>query len=284
MLNSDTLQRFIFDDSNVRGELVHLNESYQAAIEQTDYPEKLSNLLGEAMSAAVLLTATIKFSGKLSIQLQGEGPLSILLVQATHDRKVRGMVKWKGEVDTLSFKALLGKAQMAITIEPEKGERYQGIVPLDGDSFSECLEHYFKQSEQLPTRIWLTADKSGAAGLLLQKLPGKQEKNDVRDWEHIVIFAETTSNDELLSLSNEDFLYRLYHAEKVRLFLEQPVEFECVCSKERCEKAVISLGEVEIRKLAEEKEYLVMTCEFCNACYTLDKVDLTLLEKMASSQ
>jgi len=277
MIDQDTLQRFIFSDSNVRGEIVHLNQSYQTVAQQADYPNNLKHLLGEAMCAVILLTATLKFSGRLSLQLQGDGILKLLLVQSSHKQEIRGNIQWQGDSGSLSFRELVQNATLVITIEPEKGTRYQGIVPLDGDRLNQCLENYFLQSEQLPTRIWLTADAEGAAGMLLQKLPETDRHESENSWEHITILAETTTHPELLTLTNETFLYRLFHNEKVRLFDSQPVIFKCTCSKERCEETIISLGRQEIDEIIRDQGHLAITCEFCATSYFFEADQLRQL-------
>jgi len=283
-MNKDSLQRFIFSHSDVRGEIVHLNESYQTVIGQADYPEPLKKLMGEAMCAVILLTATLKFSGKLSLQLQGNGVVKLLLVQSTHKQEIRGTLQWEGDCEDLQFNELLQNTQMVITIDPEKGTRYQGIVPLDGDRLNQCLENYFLQSEQLPTRIWLTADDHGAAGMLLQRLPESSEKETENDWEHISILAETTTNAELLSLSNETFLYRLFHAEEVQLFEEQPVVFKCTCSRDRCENTFISLGSKEIDDILNDQGHASITCEFCATEYFFEAEQLRALSAEATKR
>lgn len=277
MSDSDILQRFIIENAGARGEIVHLKKSYLSAFQYNAYPPELKKLLGEAMSAAALLSATIKFEGKLSLQLQGEGCVHFLLVQATNDQKIRGMLKWHGEVKGKSFKELIGKAQFAITIEPDKGERYQGIVPLEGEKLSESLESYFMQSEQLPTKIWLTASDNEAAGFLLQKLPGHDNEQDELQWDHVAILSRTITEEELLDLPNEEMLYRLFHGETVRVFEGQPITFECVCSRQRCENAVLSLGGKEIKKMISEAKPVEMNCEFCGAGYKLEIGDLQQL-------
>ncbi len=284
MTNQDTLQRFLFNNSNVRGELVHLNNSYQTVICQAEYPEPIQRLMGEAMCAVILMTATLKFSGKLSLQLQGEGILKLLLVQSTHQQEIRGTAQWQGDLKNLEFKELLQNAKLVITIDPEKGTRYQGIVPLDGERLNQCLENYFQQSEQLPTRIWLTADAESAAGMLLQRLPDPSENKTESNWEHITILAETTTNSELLSLPSETFLYRLFHAEEVRLFEDQPVIFKCTCSKKRCEETLISLGSREIDDIAQSQEYAAITCEFCATEYYFEADQLARLSSEAAER
>ncbi len=280
MSEYDASKRFTIENAGARGEIVRLQDSYQAVSRHIAYPAPLKNLLGQAMCAAVLLSATIKFEGKLSLQLQGDGAVRLLLVQATHDRQLRGLIKWNGEVDNLSYREMIGKAQLAITIEPDEGKSYQGIVPLEGENLAECLEHYFLQSEQLPTEIRLAANDKIAAGFLLQKLPGHEGEEKLEDWEHFSVYARSIADQELLELDFETLLYRLYHAEKVRVYETKPVQFACVCSKEKCKSAVISLGKTEIEKMIGEAKPLKMNCEFCGASYQigLDEIRQLLLQ------
>ena len=280
---TDTLQRFIFENTDVRGELVLLETSYQTAFQHVDYPAPLKYLLGEALSATALMTATLKFTGNLSVQLQGDGIVKLLLVHATHLRQIRGLIKWKGEPGEKDFSQLIGTGQCMISIEPEDGNRYQGIVPLDGSSLSQCLEHYFAQSEQLPTRMWLVANDEKTAGLMLQQLPRQQSNTDERDknWEHLTILANSVKKEELLDLPKTELLYRLFHLEKTRLFEEQEVEYRCTCSRDRSENIIVNLGKSEIRELMEINNPTTMNCEFCNAEYTFSQADLRRLFDIA---
>lgn len=281
MVKYDVLQRFVVENTEVRGEIVRLKETFRSAAQYVDYPPEIRQLLGEALSAAALLCATLKFSGKLSLQLQGDGQISLLLVQVTHDRKIRGLIQWSGAAEKLTFRQMIGNAQFAITIEPDQGNRYQGIVPISGESLGDCLESYFRQSEQLPTGIRLAADEETAAGFLLQRLPGHETKQAQEEWEHLTILAKTITDQELLSLPSEDLLYRLYHGEEVRLYDPQPVDFFCSCSKQRCENAILSLGKDEIRELAADSTSLTMNCEFCGAPYSISHDDLLNLLDVA---
>lgn len=284
MSGSDTLQRFLIENKNIRGELVHLKNCIRTAFEHVEYPTAVKTVLGQALAAAAMLSATIKFEGRLSLQIQGKGPMHLLLVQVTHDRKIRGMAKWAGTITTEGFRDLVGNAQFAITIEPEKGQRYQGIVPLEGENLSECLEAYFLNSEQLPTQIWLASDEAHAAGFMIQVLPGHDEPGRPEDWEHISILAKSLTDRELLTLPNETILYRLFHGEAVRMFDSQEIAFQCVCSKQKCEEAVLSLGKEEIESMIEESKPVEMKCEFCGADYQLDIADLNqLLNELKST-
>ena len=192
MRDIDTLHRFVIEDSGVRGELVHLDATWQSLLANTRYPDPVLDVLGEALSAVALLSATIKFDGSLILQISGDGPLHMVVVQATGRRTLRGLARWRGTVDPGPLGQLTGKGHLAMTIDPGPGkERYQGIVGLEGDSLAEILQVYFQNSEQLPTRLWLAADREHAAGLLLQHLPGRDNDPDV--WNRAVHLASTVA-------------------------------------------------------------------------------------------
>ncbi len=272
--DTDCLRRFVFENTDVRGELVWLDASWRAVLERQSYPAPVRDLLGQAMAAAVLLSATIKFDGFLQLQLQGDGPVSLLLIEATAARTVRGLARWNGDVEGMDFRALVGEqARLMLTIDPgQGGERYQGVVPVERDSLAATLEDYFAQSEQLATRLWLAAGEERAAGMLLQQLPrgGSDEEN----WNRDVMLGETLTDDELLTLSAQDILHRLYHEEDLRLFDSEPVSFRCSCSRERIETMLRGLGYDEVRSVLEEQGAVSVSCEFCRQEYRLDAVDV----------
>jgi len=286
MQQSDTIQRFIIDQKDIRGEIVHLNKSYQKAIHGHDYPAVIQTLLADALVSVTLLSATLKFKGRLSIQLQGGDTISLLLVQITHNQEMRATIKWDGETENKALSELIKNANLVITIEPEEGQRYQGIVPLTGNRFNQFIEKYFEQSEQLPTRIWLASDQQHAAGLLLQRLPEKENqiRSDKQDWEHFTILTETLKDTELLNLPNSELLYRLYHSETVKIFDAQTVQYVCGCSKEKCENAIISLGPQEIESIKKEDEFIEIKCDFCNKNYHFDIVDLTRIQNLSEER
>ena len=208
----DTLNRFLFDHTNVRGQHVALDATWQAALEHNDYPAPVREVLGELIAASLLLTGTLKFEGALKLEARGDGPLTLVVVQATSGKSVRGMAHWQGEVPAEGdLTALMGEGgHLVLTIEPAgEGQDYQGIVGLEGGSVAAALEAYFRQSEQLPTRVWLAADPAHAAGLLLQQLPG-EEGEDPDAWNRLGQLAATVRDEELLTLPAEDLLYRLF--------------------------------------------------------------------------
>lgn len=271
MSDTDALHRFLFDGTDVRGELVHLDASWRAVLSRHSYPDTVRNPLGEALAATALLTGTLKFDGALILQVQGEGPLRTLVAQATHARTIRGLARWEGEVPTGGNEAVFGPGRLVLTLEPEEGERYQGIVPLLGANLAEALETYFRTSEQLGTRLWLAAGEQRAAGLLLQRLPG--EVGTEEDWNRIVTLADTITPDELLGLPTETVLHRLFHEERVRLYEGEPVAFRCTCSRERIEDTLRALGEAEMEEALAEQGEVEVSCEFCNRVYRWDLVD-----------
>ncbi|MDH5370868.1 MAG: Hsp33 family molecular chaperone HslO [Gammaproteobacteria bacterium] len=285
----DTLQRFLFENIAVRGELVHLDATWQAVLERHEYPMPVQKVLGELMAAVSLLIATLKFKGQLIAQIQGDGPVNLLVVEGTTDKTLRAMANCKSEtfVDE-SLHGIFGDARLVITLEPDKGERYQGIVALTGENLAAALTDYLLRSEQLDTDLWLVADDKQTAGLLIQKLPdtekvksssnildfdSAEENIDLDGWNRIQQLSSTIKDEELLELSAEEIIHRLYHEEDVRLFEAEHVSFRCSCSRERVTKMLHSLGIKEVQSMIEELSKIEVACEFCNHNYSFDAVD-----------
>jgi|TARA_B100000965_G_scaffold48967_1_gene35944 molecular chaperone Hsp33 len=278
--NADFKQRFLFPETDIRGELVRLDESLEAILGTHDYPLAVQGLVGEAVAAVALLAGTLKFSGRLSLQAQGRGPVSLLLAECTHDGQLRALARHDGELDTAAnIGALIGDGTMVITITPDQGRQYQGIVPLEGDTLAQCLEGYFQQSEQLPTRLWLASGNGRAAGLMLQRLPDQVASGDENrnQWEHLEALAGTLKMEELLDLPAETVLRRLFHETPPRLPEAQPLRFGCTCSRERTENALLSLGADELKTLLDEDGEATLTCDFCLSQQHFDAVDLAEL-------
>jgi molecular chaperone Hsp33 len=274
MADKDSLHRFVFERTAVRGHLVRLDSSWRAVLETHPYPEPVRGPLGESLAAAALLAATVKMDGTLILQAQGTGPIRTLVAQATSARTIRGVARWGGSVPVDGdLGARFGEGRLVLTIEG-RGEPYQGIVPLAGARMSEAIERYFSDSEQLPTRLWLTADAERAAGLLLQRLPEETggEGSD-ESWRRFCILADTLRPRDLLGLDTQDLLYRLFHEESVRLFEPEPIAFRCGCSRGRVEDMLRALGEAETAAILAERGAVEVTCELCNRSYRLDAVD-----------
>jgi molecular chaperone Hsp33 len=269
---SDTVSRFIFDHAPVRGERVHLDASWRSVLENHDYPPILRQMMGELTAAAVLLAATLKLDGSLLLQIQGTGPIQLLVVECGGDLKLRATAKWDGLLQG-SLSELFGDGRFVITLIQKDGKpAYQGIVELEGESIAEILQNYMSRSEQLDTRLWLAVDESSASGLLLQKLP-EQDDGDVDAWPRYTQLANTLKADELLQLPTEDLLYRLFHEEDVRLFEAQPVAFYCTCTRDNVADMLRMLGEEEVQSALAEQAVIEVRCEFCNHRYEFDKID-----------
>ena len=274
--DTDTLHRFVFEHTDVRGELVRLDASWRAVLERQQYPAPVRQLLGEALAALTLLSATIKFDGFLHLQLRGDGPLELVLVEVTAQRTVRGLARWSGAVPAAPLAAQVGKAGLTLTIDPGAGrERYQGLVAVEQDSLAATLEDYFRQSEQLATRLWLAADAHCAAGMLLQRLPESTPDPDA--WNRDVMLGETLTPSELLTLSSRELLRRLFHEQDLRLFEPEPVSFRCRCSRERVATVLRGLGYDEVRDILDEQGEVSVTCEFCSQTQVFDAVDVERL-------
>lgn len=283
MQQSDLLHRYIFNQAHVRGELVQLQESYQKILASSDYPPIIQHLLGELMAATCLLTATLKFEGEISLQLQSEGAVKYAVINGTHDQNLRGVARWDEQLAALpdSFSALFSKGIFVITITPKQGERYQGMVALDKPSLAECIEAYFEQSEQLATKVLLrtSTSESGAkaAGMLLQVLPTSSESTALADrpeFEHLAQLTETLKDEELFDLPAEEVLYRLYHQEDAELFKPQPVQFKCSCSKERSAAALANVDKQELLEIVASEGDIKVNCQYCHAEYRFDAIDV----------
>ena len=276
---SDNLQRFIFDNAPVRGEWVHLSESWQHVIQRRDYPPAIRNLLGEMMAAAALLAATVKIKGRLVLQIKSAGPVSLMMVECTSENTLRAFAQWDGHItDDASLVEMTSEGALAITIDAEGSKQpYQGVVSLQGDSIADVLETYFKQSEQLETRIWLAADSNVVSGLFLQQLPGEKEDKELDDehWSRLSQLAATITTTELLELGAGTLLHRLFHEEECRLLSVTDLNFACACSRERVAETINLLGQEDAFDLLEEQGKIEVACEFCNEHYYFDKADVT---------
>ena len=297
MHDRDSLHRFMFEHFPIRGHLVHLDASWRALIEHRDYPEAIRTVLGEAVVASLLLAATIKFEGVLSLQLQGAGPVHLLLAQCTSGLGVRGLARYRekpasGDAPPAGSSAavptaiagLIGAGNLTVTLESDDGsQRYQGIVPISGERLADSLQLYFENSEQLPTRLWLYADEHGAAGMLLQRLPGAggaavDPTAAIDDaWRRVQLIGETLTPEELRTLADAEIVHRLFNEDDVRLFDPAPVYFRCRCSRERVSGMLLGLGEAETRSVLAERGEVEVRCDFCNRAYVFDAVDVAQL-------
>ncbi len=282
-ITQDLLHRYIFEQHHVRGEIVQMSQSYNAMLENHQYPDVVKQILGELLAITSLLTATIKFEGDISVQLQGDGPLSYAVVNGNNKQQMRATAKYQDNIQPGTIPELIGSGYMVITIAPEQGERYQGVAALDKDTLSLCIEEYFRTSEQLRTRVWLATDTSEhngkSAGMLLQVLPVEEKADD--DFSHLEALTNTIKDEELLNLSAHEVLTRLYHEDNPVLFEPQEVTYECGCSREKTSAAILKLSFDDAMALIEERGDIEITCQFCLTDYHFDAVDVEALFKQS---
>ncbi|MCW9029395.1 MAG: Hsp33 family molecular chaperone HslO [Kangiella sp.] len=265
---SDLIQRFTFADLPVRGEIISLEHSFHTICDQHQYSHTLRHLLGEALAATALMADIIKIEGKVSLQLQSPSQVKLLVTECNNNGHIRGVMHpLDPDVTHYNFKGWTEGGTLAITIEPEQGHRYQGIVSLEKDSFSECLEDYFTSSEQLPTYLKLYVGKERITGIFLQAMPDSdnQGQDNKTAFEHVTTLAETITDEEALTISHHDLLFRLYHQDKVTLYDEKSIKFQCSCSRERNERALLTIEPQELIQLAEEHNgQIELVCDFCS--------------------
>ncbi len=278
----DSLQRFIFDNLDVRGQWLQLESSYQQALAAHNYPKAIKQWLGELMTATTLFGNNLKFDGTITLQLRSNGPVSLLMAQCSHHQDVRAIAQFDEHLDYLpgGLQSVIKEGTLVLTVDPDDGQRYQGIVPLQHDSLAKCLEEYFNQSEQLETRIWLASNDDRAAGLLLQQLPVEQITDageTAEKWHEVTTLADTIKDEELLELDSESLLYRLFNEHEVRLFDPSDVRFQCQCSAERAEFAITSLGETDAYELLAEQQVISIDCDFCGTKYQFEQADVERL-------
>ncbi|WP_282604287.1 Hsp33 family molecular chaperone HslO [Pelagibius sp. Alg239-R121] len=299
----DLVQPFILETSGIRGRLVKLGDSLETILGRHDYPDAVAATLGELLLLAGLLSSMLKYSGVFTLQVKGEGAINIMVADVTSEGDLRGYagfdqdklsaVMASRDVDSGRFTVpeLLGKGYLAFTVDQgSASERYQGIVDLDGDSLSDCLLHYFRQSEQLQTGLMIAVQKVGGrwrgGGLGLQRLPDEAktsgQNDDLReeDWRRSMILQASCTEDELLDidLPANDLLFRLFHEEGVRVFERRAVMFGCRCSRSRLEAVLSQMPREEVETLKVDGE-VVATCEFCNTDYRYDDTALDRLYK-----
>lgn len=272
----DQVRRFLFERNPIRGQHVTLDSCWQQIVEQTEAEGTALMLLGQALTAATLLVETLNIEGSISLQIRGNGAINLLVAEASSRGTIRGLVRQNADIgEQQSLQQIFDSDKLVITIHNGNAKPHQGIVPLTGDTLNLALQAYFDQSEQLPTRIWLACDRQSASGMLLQRLPGERADEDA--WNRLLTLADTTRDEELLGLEAPQLLHRLFHEEDLRLFDAAPVTFACTCSSDRIRDMLASLGKDEVASILEDEGEIAVTCEFCNARYAYDRVDLTLL-------
>ncbi len=289
---TDTLQKFMFESAPVRGELVEISDTWREVQARNTYPKAVKTLLGEMISAAALLSANLKFNGAIVMQIHGDGPVRLLVVECDSALQLRATAKVAPGAtiaDDATLPELVNanhQGRFVITLDPKDklpGQQpYQGIVPLDGDSIATVIENYMMRSEQLDTKLWLAANDDVARGMLLQKLPkdggtGSAMENDAEAWNHIVMLGSTVRNDELLATDIQTMMHRLFWEETIRVFDARHPSFHCNCSREKVGNMLKMLGREEVDSALDDLGTLAINCDFCGQHYEFDKVDCVQL-------
>ncbi|OEZ63379.1 MULTISPECIES: Hsp33 family molecular chaperone HslO [unclassified Duganella] len=298
IIGQDTLQKFIFDNAAVRGEFIDISATWREVLSRHAYPAPVKKLLGEMVAAAALLSANLKFNGTIIMQIHGDGPLRLLVVECDADLNLRATAKLDPDAaiaDDATLQALLnehGKGRFIITLDPADkmpGQQpYQGIVPLDGDDVSTVIENYMLRSEQLDTKLWLAADDNVSRGLLLQKLPYNggttaaeatplTEDDALETWNRAVILGSTLKQEEILSTTIDVLMERLFWEETIRVFEPLHPAFHCTCTREKVGNMLKMLGRAEVDSVLEEQGHVGVNCDFCGQHYDYDKVDCAQL-------
>ncbi|GAB3460414.1 Hsp33 family molecular chaperone HslO [Massilia terrae] len=295
--NKDTLQRFIFENAAVRGELVEISQAWREIQARNSYPTAVRAVLGEMVAAAALLSANLKFNGSIVMQIHGDGPVRLLVVECDAALRVRATAKLAPEAmvaDGATIPQLFnahGKGRFVITLDPQDkvpGQQpYQGIVPLVGDDMATVIENYMLRSEQMDTKLWLAADEHVARGLLLQKLPRNSNasdqvkqataEEDQETWNRAVSLASTLKREEMLEADIATLMKRLFWEETLRVFDPAHPEFFCSCTREKVGAMLKTLGQGEVDAALAELGELSINCDFCGKHYGFDKVDCAQL-------
>ena len=292
---TDQLKKYLLEDRSVRVQAVRLTDTWKAVQANHDYPPAITHLLGELVAASTLLAANIKFDGSLVLQIQGDGPIALLVVECRSDLSLRATVKVReghevpAEGNMQSLLNPGGNGRFIVVLDPQRKvpgqQTYQGIVPLEGDTVAEALQHYMKASEQLDTRLWLAADAEHAAGMLIQRLPYHggsdatilSEQAAAETWDRTIALASTLKQDELLATDIDTLIHRLYWEETLVAFDPQPVRWHCPCTRERVASMLRSLGEDEVNDILAERGQVDVSCDFCGKPYAFDAVDCATL-------
>lgn len=293
----DQLQKFMFEHAGVRGELVELPQTWQEILSYQEYPKAVQKILGELLAAATLLSANLKFNGTMIMQIHGDGPVRLLVVECDAELHLRATAKLAPDAviaDDANLTELVhshGHGRFVITLDPNDKlpgqQAYQGIVPLDGESVATIIENYMMRSEQLDTKLWLAADDQVARGMLLQKLPkhGGTEasvEDETEAWNRAVMLGSTLKDEELLNTDIQTLMTRLFWEETIRVFDPVFPAFHCNCTREKVGNMLKMLGQEEINAAIAELTTLSINCDFCGKLYSFDQVDCTQLFATAS--
>jgi molecular chaperone Hsp33 len=270
-MQTDYVQRFLFENLDIRGRLVCLTGAWQRMLDGRGYPEHIAELLGHTTALNVLLGANQKGAGRVTLQVQGSGPVKLLVADCTAEFHIRGMAAFeKQEAVSASERGLLGDGRLSVTLEDLKsGQLYQSLVPLEGETLEQIFEHYLSQSEQSTTFLRLKADRGALCGLLLEKLP-RAEERDPDGWNRVCHFAETLQLHETRDAQPYDLLTRIFPEELMRVFRLYAVEYRCPYDESKVKDMLLGLGREEVESILAEQGEVVIRNEMCNHEYRFD--------------
>jgi molecular chaperone Hsp33 len=274
---SDFVVRFLLEELDIRGAFVRLGDAWRSLQARRNYCGTVRDLLGEMTATAVLVAGNLKQPGRLTFQLQGHGPVRMLVIDCSAELHLRGMAKAEAEVAPAPVSQLFGDGRLSLILQNEAArEPYQSLVPVAGDSIAAIFEHYLDQSEQQPARLWLAAGEEYACGLFLQKLPGADAK-DADGWARAEQLAATVTPQEMQALPVETLLGRLFPEETLRLFQPKPVAYDCPEDRDKVSEMLRSLGRAEVESILAEQGEIVVRDDICNREYRFDADDLDAL-------
>jgi len=271
----DAVVPFVFESLPVRGALVHLESAWQRIQIGHNYAQPLAEVLGHAAAATALIAQSLKFDGKITLQISSEGPLGMLVMQCTDGLDLRGMASAPGVGGEMEFAELMAGARCAVTVDSGASERpYQGIVEIRPESLAASLESYFAQSVQVPSHLHLACDRTVSGGIILQQMPGESLTLE-DDWRRLGLLARTLRGIDLTGGASHDLLHNLFAEDDVRAFKARPARFRCRCTQQKVEEVLRLVGEAETRAACEEQGQVEVTCEYCGRLRRFDAVDVS---------
>jgi molecular chaperone Hsp33 len=283
-MHSDAVVPFVFESLPVRGAIIQLGDAWRQLLEGHNYEPSVRETLGHAAAATALLAQSLKAESSVTLQITGDGPLSMLVMQCNSELQLRGLASDQGDTCGLSYPELVAKARCAITVRNKASERpYQGIVEVGGDSLAASLETYYQRSAQIPSHLALLSNQGLCGGLLLQQMPGRASP-DADDWRRLGFLAATLRAQDLLSGVGPELVGKLFAEDDVRVFDARSVTFRCPCSRERAANVLQLLGADECAAACRDDGLLVVTCEYCGAQQRFDTVDIAGLFNDPSAQ
>jgi len=270
-MQTDYVQRFMFENLDIRGRLVCLTGAWQRMLDGRGYPEDIVSLLGHTTALNTLLGANQKGAGRVTLQVQGSGPVKLLVADCTAELRIRGMAQYeKDDIPQESERSLLGNGRLSVTLEDLKsGGFYQSLVPLEGETMEQIFTHYLSQSEQLPAYLRLFADGGALAGLLLEKLPAADSR-DPDGWNRVIHFANTLTLGETRDAQPYDLLTKVFPEELMRVFRLYAVEYHCPYDEDKVKDMLRGLGRPEVESILAEQGEVVIRNEMCNHEYRFD--------------